>query len=47
MNVVKIFCEPCSFKGEGVMTESGIVCPICGEHIYDSVTPEEYEEIDF
>ena len=44
--MVKIYCEPCNFKGEGVITDSGVVCPGCGEYIYDSVSPEEYEEID-
>lgn len=43
---IKIYCEPCDFKGEGVIVDGkGVVCPVCGEAIYDSMTPEEYEQI--
>ena len=43
---IKIYCELCDFKGEGVIVDGiGVVCPVCGEPIYDSMTPEEYEQI--
>lgn len=42
---IKIYCEPCEFKGEGVLVAGkGVVCPVCGEFIYDSMSPEEYEQ---
>ena len=45
--MVEIICEPCSYKGDGVETDSNIVCPICGEPIFDMISKEEFDEIDF
>lgn len=43
--VVQIYCEPCDYKGDGVETEKGIVCPNCGEYVYDSISKEEFDMI--
>jgi len=41
--MARIYCEECDFKGNAVIIEGHVACPICGEVANEEVSDEEFE----
>jgi len=43
--MARIYCEECNYKGEAVIVEGFVACPICGEVANEEVSVEEFNEL--
>ena len=43
--MARIYCEECSYKGDAVIVEGHVACPICGEVANEEVSEKEFDEL--